>query len=176
MNASTPSDVTTTRRLAHMTFAIAAIAAVTLGASPLSARGATPRAVSPRANVSTGASRLVVLVDRGLNAKTDRYSTYATANAAIVGAIIDRVDALPAAPPSGEMCPMDVGAKLTLSFFRHSSKPYAVVIADPGGCGPVDIHDYNANHTLTGSAILGGGAALSTYVATRLHIKTLQAL
>lgn len=170
MNASTPSDVTTTRRLAHMTFAIAAIAAVTLGASSLSARAATHAEVSP------GASRLVVQVNRGLNAKTDRFSTYATTNATTIGAILKRVNALPKAPSLGEMCPMDVGAKLTLSFFRHGSKLYAVVIADPGGCGPVTIHDYNASHRLSGSATLGGGAEFSTYVATQLHIKTLQVL
>ncbi len=176
MNASTVSDATTTRRLARATLAFAAIAAVTLGASSPSAFAGTPRATAPHTYVAAGASRLVVQVNRGLNAKTDRFSTYATTNATIIGAIVVRVNALPKAPSSGEMCPMDVGAKLTLSFFRHSSKPYAVVIADPGGCGGVAIHDYNANHTLSGSASLGGGTALSTYVATHLHIKTLQVL
>jgi hypothetical protein len=71
---------------------------------------------------------------------------------------------------------MDVDAKLTLNFYRHSAKPYAIVIADPGGCGPVSIRDYNANDSLTTSAALGGGAGLSAYVATQLHITTLQVL
>jgi hypothetical protein len=137
---------------------------------------ATPTAKSRHADVGAGATRLVVHVNRGLNAKTDRYSRYATSNEATVAAIIDHVNDLPKAPSRGEMCPMDVGAKLTLSFYRHASKPYAIVIADPGGCGPVSIRDYNASDTLEGSAAVGGGGAFSNYVATQLHIKTLQVL
>jgi hypothetical protein len=115
-------------------------------------------------------------VARGLNARTDKYSTYATMNTATVAAILKRVNALPKAPSSGEMCPMDVAATLTLSFYRNASTPYAVVVADPGGCGNVSIRDYNANDTLQGSAALGGGVALSNYVATQMHIKSLQVL
>jgi hypothetical protein len=173
MNASTKFEVTT-RRLARATIAIAAIAAVALGASSLPTSAATTIAKSRYADIGSGATRIVVHVNRGLNAKTDRYSTYTTTNAATIGAIIGRVNALPKAPSVGEMCPMDVGAKLTLSFFRHAGKPYAVVVADPGGCGPVSIRDYNANHSLKGSAAVGGGTAFSAYVGAQLHIKTLQ--
>jgi hypothetical protein len=118
----------------------------------------------------------VVQVNRGLNATTDRYSTYATTNVATIDAIIKHVNALPA-PLSGTFsCPMDVGAKLTLSFYRHAAPPYAVVVADPGGCGPVSIRDYNADRTLKGTAAASGGAAFSSYVAARFHITTLQVL
>jgi hypothetical protein len=175
MNASPKFEVTAPRRLARASIAIAAIAAVALGASALSASAGTV-ATSRDADISSSATRLVVEVNRGLNAKTDRYSTYATTNRATIGAIIDRVRTLPKAPSRGEMCPMDVDAKLTLNFYRHSAKPYAIVIADPGGCGPVSIRDYNANDSLTTSAALGGGAGLSAYVATQLHITTLQVL
>ena len=175
MNAFTHFEATA-RRLVRVTIVIAAIAAATLGASSLAARAATPTAKSLYSDVGSGATRLVVHVNRGLNAKTDRYSEYATTNEATIDAIIGRVNALPKAPPSGEMCPMDVGAKLTLSFYRHAAAPYAIVIADPGGCGPVSIREYNANDTLAGSSAVGGGAAFSLYVAGQLHIKTLQVI
>jgi hypothetical protein len=175
MHAST-NFAATARRLARATLATAAIAAVALGASSLPTSAAT-RVVTPRsADIGSGATRIVVQVNRGLNATTNRYSTYINTDQATIGAIIERVHALPKAPPRGEMCPMDVGATLTLSFYRHAAHPYAVVIADPGGCGTVSIRDYNANASLDGSASVGGGAQFSSYVAAQLHIKTLQVL
>jgi hypothetical protein len=173
MNVSPKLNVTT-RHLARATMAIAAIAAVALAASSLPASAAPKTATSRFADVASGATRIVVHVNRGLNARTNRYSTYTTTNAATIGAIIAHVNSLPTAPPMGEMCPMDVGAKLTLSFSRHRAAPYAIVVADPGGCGAVAIRDYNANDSLKGSAAVGGGSALSEYIATQLHIKTLQ--
>jgi hypothetical protein len=176
MNASTRVEAFSLRRLAPISLAAAAIAVIALGASPLPARAATAADRSHVAKISTGATRLVVRVNRGINATTNRYSTYATSNVAAIDAIIRRVDALPKAPSTDEMCPMDVGATLTLSFYRASATPYAIVIADPGGCGPVTIRDYNANDSLKDSALLGGGAGLSAFVATQLHITSLQAL
>lgn len=152
---------------------MAAIAAIAVSASSLPARAATTTE-SRHAQIASGATRIVVQVNRGLNAKTDRYSTYATTNAATISAFISHVDALPAAKTGTFSCPMDVGATLTLSFYRHSSTPYAVVVADPGGCGSVSVRDYNANHMQDGSALLSGGVAFSSYIASVLHIKTLQ--
>jgi hypothetical protein len=173
MNAATKFEAISSRRLARASIAIAAIAVVALGASSFPASAvAKPR----DATVPSGATRIVVKVNRGLNAKTDRYSTYATTKAATISAIIERANALPKAPPAGEMCPMDVGATLTLSFSRHGATPYAIVVADPGGCGTVSLRDYSANHSLASSATAGGGAAFCAYVATQLHITTLQVL
>jgi hypothetical protein len=174
MNASIHSKVNPFGRIVRVTAATAAIAAVALGASSLAAHASTPNVKSHDAQIGSGATRLVARVNRGLNAKTDRYSTYATTNSATIDAIIKRVDALPKALSSGEMCPMDVGATLTLSFYRHSSTPYAIVVADPGGCGPVSVREYNVNDSLQSSAAVGGGNAFSTYVATQLHISSLQ--
>jgi hypothetical protein len=174
MNATTQRPLTAPRRLARATISLAAIAAVALGATSLPTSAATPIAKAHAANIGAGATRVLVLVDRGVNAKTDRYSRDATNNAAIIVALIDRVNALPKAPPPGEMCPMDVGAKLTLSFYRHAAKPYAIVSADPGGCGPVSIRDYHANDSLASTATVGGGGAFSNYVAAQLHITTLE--
>jgi hypothetical protein len=175
MNASTRYEAISLRRLARATLAVGAIALVVLGANTLPARATSTVAKSRFAEIGTGATRVVVQVNRGLNAKTDRYSHVTTTNPATIDTIIDHVNALPAAPSADEMCPMDVGAKLTLSFYRHAAtSPYAVVVADPGGCGPVSIRDYRANDTLIGTAEVGGGVAFSAYVAALLHIKTLQ--
>jgi hypothetical protein len=176
MNASTRTPVTAFRRLTLVGIAVAALGTVAVGATVLPAHAATTTDKSRYAKVDAGATRLVARVARGLNARTDKYSTYATMNTATIAAILKRVNALPKAPSSGEMCPMDVAATLTLSFYRNASTPYAVVVADPGGCGNVSIRDYNANDTLQGSAALGGGVALSNYVATQMHIKSLQVL
>jgi hypothetical protein len=176
MNASARFEVSFIRRLALVAVAIVAIAAVALATSSLPMSAATPTANSRYAKLPSNATRMVVHVNRGLNARTDRFSTYATTNAATIGAIIERVNSLPKALSSEEMCPMDVGAKLTLSFYRHAARPYAIVVADPGGCGPVSIRAYNTNDALEGSATVGGGAAFSAYVATQLHIKSLQVL
>jgi hypothetical protein len=162
--------------IVRATVALTAVAAVALGASSLPASAATKIANSGFNDIAAGATRVVVQVNRGLNAKTDRDSTYTATNKTTITALIAHVNELPKAPPTGEMCPMDVGAKLTLSFYRHAAKPYAIVVADPGGCGPVSIRDFSANDTLKGSAAVGGGVSFSAYVATNLHIKTLQVL
>jgi hypothetical protein len=174
MNLSTYCETFVRRHLAPAGIAAAAIMAVVVGASPPPARAATMIDKSRYAEIGTGATRLVVHVNRGLNATTNRYSTYATTKAATINAIVQHVNALPKAPSVDEMCPMDVGAKLTLDFYRRSSTPYAIVAADPGGCGVVTIRAYNANDALKGSAAVGGGAAFSMYVATQLHISSLQ--
>src|ERR1700722_983689 len=113
--------------IVRATIALTAVAAVALGASSLPASAATKIANSRSRDIAAGATRVVVQVNRGLNAKTDRNSTYTTTNQATITALIAHVNELPKAPPAGEMCPMDVGAKLTLSFYRHAAKPYAIV-------------------------------------------------
>lgn len=176
MNASARTPITALRRLALAGIAVAALGTIAVSTTALSAHATTGITNSRYAKVDAGATRLVARVARGLNARTDKYSTYATTNAATIAAILKRVNALPARPSGTFNCPMDVAATLTLSFYRDAATPYAIVVADPGGCGNVSIRDYNANDTLQGSAAMGGGVAFSTYVATQLHIKTLQVL
>lgn len=174
MSTSSRSETGLLRHLARGSAATVAIAAFCLGASSLSAHAATTD--SRHATIAPGATRVVVEVNRGLNAKTDRFSTYATTNEATISAFIGHVDALPAAKSGTFSCPMDVGATLTLDFYRHATTPYAIVVADPGGCGTVSVREYNANHALASSALLSGGVSFSAYVAQVLHIKTLQVL
>ncbi len=61
---------------------------------------------------------------------------------------------------------MDVASSLTMSFYRaNATKPYAVVKADPSGCGTVTVSQYNTDHQITSSTDLSGGRQLSSFVA-----------
>ena len=61
-----------------------------------------------------------------------------------------------------------------MSFYRGgATKPYSVVVADPGGCGPVTISQYNSDHARTSAADVSGGVALSKFVATHLGLTDL---
>ncbi len=174
MSASSRTPINAFRRLTLAGVAVAALGTIAAGTTALPAHAVTVINKARNAKVETGATRLVARVARGLNARTDKYSTYATMNVATIAAILKRVNALPPRPSGTFNCPMDVAATLTLSFYRNASKPYAIVVADPGGCGNVSIRDYNANDALQGSAAAGGGVAFSAYVATQLHIASLQ--
>jgi hypothetical protein len=127
--------------------------------------------------VAGGAIKVVAVVNRGLNAKHDRVSTYSSDSTTTIAQLVTKVNDLPPMIESIMNCPFDVGASVTLRFFRAgATTPYAVVTADPGGCGTVTVNDYDAMDALTGSAHLAGGVALSKFVAATFDIKTLQTL
>jgi hypothetical protein len=121
--------------------------------------------------VAPGAAKLTVKLDRGLNAKKNRYQSASTTTASLIASVIQHIDVLGVASPLPTSCPMDVASSLTMSFYRaNATKPYAVVKADPSGCGTVTVSQYNANHAVTSSADLTGGRQLSTFVAAQLGL------
>jgi hypothetical protein len=129
---------------------------------------------SASAVVTSGATKLTVKLNRGLNAKTDRTSSATSDNKSQIASIIAHINALPVASPLPMSCPLDVGASLTMSFYSGAAtKPYAVVVADPGGCGPVTISGYNAAHVRTSAGDVAGGVALSKFIAAQLGLKNI---
>jgi hypothetical protein len=132
---------------------------------------------SPYAIVASGAVKVIVVVNRGLNAKHDRTSTYASTNTNTIDELLAKINGLQPMIESIMNCPLDVGASVTMRFYRAgATTPYAVVVADPGGCGPVTVNAYDAMDTQIGSAHLAGGVTLSQFVAKKFGIKTLQTL
>jgi hypothetical protein len=124
--------------------------------------------------VAGGAVKVMVVVDRGLNAKHDRFSTYTSTNTKTIDGLLTKVNGLPPALSPGMMCPVDMGASITLRFYRAgATTPYAVVVSDSGGCGPVAIDSYDALDALMGSAHVSGGVGLSEFVAKTFDIKSL---
>ncbi|MGH3732991.1 MAG: hypothetical protein ACRDVC_06395 [Acidimicrobiales bacterium] len=129
---------------------------------------------SALAVVPAGATTLTVKLNRGLNAKKDRTSSVTTDHTSLIASIIAHINALPVASPLPMTCPMDVGASLTMSFYREGNKkPYSVVVADPSGCGPVSISQYNTEHVRTSVGDVAGGVALSKFVAGQLGLTNL---
>jgi hypothetical protein len=129
---------------------------------------------SVMAVVTSGATKLTVTLNRGVNAKTNRTSIATSTNKSQIASIIARINALPMPSPLPMSCPNQVGATLTMSFYSGGARnPYAAVVADPGGCGPVTISHYNANHKRTSASDVAGGAALSKFVAAQLGLKHL---
>jgi hypothetical protein len=135
--------------------------------------------------IAPGAVRVGVVVNRGSNAKHNRVSSYSSTSATTIAKLINKVDALPPALSGVFSCPADFGASITLRFYRaDATAPYAVVVADPGGCGSVFIRDYDALTTQagpttvvqTGSTHVSGGYGLGQLVAKIFHIATLQAI
>ncbi|MFZ0769588.1 MAG: hypothetical protein WAM64_10270 [Acidimicrobiales bacterium] len=181
---------TANRRIARAANAVLVVAAVGLATSvpafatsrgPSNAlRDATARASarkSPYSIIASGAVKVVIVVNRGLNAKHDRISTFVTTNTTTISELRSKVNDLPPARTGVYFCPADFGASLTLRFFRAgATTPYAVVVADPGGCGSVMIRDYDAMDALMHSTYVSGGAALGSFVAKKFHIKTLEVI
>jgi hypothetical protein len=130
---------------------------------------------SALAVVPSGSTKLVVKLDRGLNAKAGHRTASATSDSkSLIADVIDRINALPAPSPLPMNCPAEFGASLTMSFYRGSAtKPYAVVAADPGGCGTVTISNYNADHARTSAEDVTGGVALTKFVAAQLGLTNL---
>jgi hypothetical protein len=129
---------------------------------------------SANAVVASRATKLTVKLNRGPNVKTNRTSSATSDNKSQIASIIAHINALPVASPLPMNCPLDVGASLTMSFYSGAAtKPYAVVVADPGGCGPVTISSYNAAHVRTSAGDVAGGVALSKFVATQFGLKNI---
>lgn len=104
--------------------------ALALGTGPVAAD--TP--------VGSGATHLVVRIDRGASATTDRLSSVATDDRALIERVVDGIDALPPPLDASGGCPPDLGARVVLLFYRDGdARPEATVIADPQGCGDVAI-------------------------------------
>ncbi|MGC2485563.1 MAG: hypothetical protein WA359_04885 [Acidimicrobiales bacterium] len=121
--------------------------------------------------VAPGAAKLTVRLNRGLNDKKHRYQSVTTTRTSLIAAITKHIDVLGVASPLPTSCPNDVASSLTMSFYRaNATKPYAVVIADPSGCGTVTVSQYNTDHQITSSSDLTGGRQLSSFVATQLGL------
>jgi len=166
------------RSLARVAAVTAVTAVTTIALVALSAGASTvPAPPRPATFVASGATKVVVRANRGLNAKVDRYTTVTTTNAVKIASFISKLSALPPAATGIEMCPMDVGATLTLRFYlSRAATPYAKVVADVAGCGLVTIYEYGGSGVLTGIATDLGGVTFSKFVATSLGIKKLQVL
>jgi len=183
LDRSSPSR-SLTRRVVVLGLATIALTALSAGAATAlsgpTRDGAGLEAHASKstfATIGSGATKVVVRVDRGINAKVDRYQTVSTTNAGKIASFIAKINALPAATTSVEMCPMDVGATLTLRFYRSgAADPYASAVVDSGGCGFVTIYQYGTSGALLGTAGDSGGAAFAAFVATSLGIKNLQVL
>ena len=119
--------------------------------------------------VLAGAVRLVVVLDRGYNATNHRYATYSTSSPGTIAALRHAVNELPVPMPGLFSCTLDTGASLTLSFYdAHLTTPYAVAVADLGGCRGVTLRRYGATRTATVTAHLSGGAIIQALVARLL--------
>jgi hypothetical protein len=124
--------------------------------------------------VPSGATKLIVKLNRGLNAKTDRTSSVTSTDKSQIASIIAHINALQEPSPLPTACPADFGASLTMSFYRGgAATPYATVVADPGGCGTVTVNQYDANHRRTSASDVAGGVPLAKFVATQLGLKNL---
>jgi hypothetical protein len=121
--------------------------------------------------VAPGAVKLTVALNRGLNDKKHRYESASTTRTSLISSITKRIDVLGVASPLPTSCPNDVGSSLTMGFYRAgATKPYAVVKADPSGCGTVTVSQYNTNHQITSSTDLAGGRTLASFVAAQLGL------
>jgi len=130
----------------------------------------TPRK-SKYSVIAQGATKVVAIVNRGLNVKSGKISTVTTTDRATITDLIAQINKLPAKIPGVEMCPMDVLASLTLQFFDSGAQhPYAVVVADPSGCGNVAIRQYDADGTLLAATSVSGGSTFASFVAKTVGI------
>jgi hypothetical protein len=121
--------------------------------------------------IAANASRVDVVVNRGYNVKQHRVSVYHVTSGSLIGAFTAHVNALGVATPGVFSCPVDVGATMTLSFFRQATtSPFATVVVDPGGCGSVTITQSRSAGPAAGVAHDAGGARFAAYVAGALSI------
>ena len=122
--------------------------------------------------VPPGATRAVVRVDRGPNAKTGRVTVVTVTRRSTIDAVIARINGLAVANPGVEYCPLDIGSSMRISFYRaNASDPYAVVTAHPTGCGLVTISEFSAGGAALGVGHDSGGSVITKFVATTLGIK-----
>ncbi len=131
----------------------------------------TPRK-SSYALVASGAVKIVVTMDRGLNVTSHRVTTLTVTSPATIDLIRSAINAAPVAMPGVTSCPLDVGATMTLSFWRAgASGPFATVVADPGGCGDVTVTQWRGDGTRRGVGHDSGGGTIVRLVATSLGIR-----
>ena len=129
-------------------------------------------AAAAGAPVASGATRLVVRVDRGPDATGPRYSASSTSDRSLIARLIEGVDALPAAPTGTTGCPIDLGTRVVLLFFRDGADhPYAVVVADPQGCGDVAVIAHDGADRVVER--LSGGRSLATAALAALGLAPL---
>ena len=124
--------------------------------------------------VAPHAAKLTVRLNRGLNDKKHRYQSASTTTSSLISSVTRRIDVLRVASPLPTSCPMDVGSSITMSFYHAgATHPYAVVTADPSGCGTVTVTQYNINHQVTSSSDLTGGRQLSSFVAAHFGLSNI---
>jgi len=130
----------------------------------------TPRK-SSLSVVPAGATKVEVIVNRGLNTSVNRVTSATSTNGATIDGFLSEVNALPAALTGIRHCPMDDGSSVTLDFYQtNASHAYAVVAADSGGCGTVKIAQWNSEGQRLGSTIVSGGASFALEVAKTMGI------
>lgn len=131
----------------------------------------TPRK-SPFSLVANGATTVVVTMDRGFNVRNGRVTTVTATSSDAIASIRTALNELPVATPGVVSCPLDVGALMTLTFWRSgATSPYAKVAADPGGCGAVTVSQFGSDGAVIGVGHDSGGSNFVRLVATRLSIK-----
>jgi len=90
--------------------------------------------------VPTGAKVLTAVLSTGLNPGEPGHSPVTTTNPKKIEAIRDFVNQLNVVPPGVRFCPVDFGQNLTVSFRKDAqATPFAVVVADVGGCEEVQV-------------------------------------
>ncbi|MDE3082243.1 MAG: hypothetical protein KGJ39_02350 [Acidobacteriota bacterium] len=131
----------------------------------------TPRK-SPFSLVGGGATKIVVTMDRGLNVASQRVTTVTVTSRVTIEAIRSTLNAAPVATLGTVSCPFDGGALMTLSWWRKGATgPYAVVVADPGGCGGVTVTQLSRGGQRLGVGHDAGGGDVVRFVATTLGIR-----
>jgi hypothetical protein len=122
----------------------------------------TPRPASER--IPRGIDRLVVTdVQLGRTQQV----TFTVTSARRIARARALIDALPLFPPGVFPCPVDMGTRIGLSFFRGgASAPAAVATVDPGGCGTVALEIGGRSQPQ-----LAGGAALVARLERALGVR-----
>lgn len=115
----------------------------------------TPRPASER--IPAGVTRLVASVIRAKRIVDGPFIFTAHGPVHKVKALID---SLSATQPGVFACPEDFGIRVRLAFYGVVSKPLAVALVDPGGCGDVELTIAGRRQPpLTSSAFPGSGRA-----------------
>ena len=93
--------------------------------------------------VPTGAKVLTAVLSAGLNPGEPGHSPVTTTDPKEIEAIRDFVNRLNVVPPGVRFCPVDFGQNLTISFRKDAqTTPFAVVVADVGGCEEVQVQRF----------------------------------
>jgi hypothetical protein len=147
-----------------------AVVVAVLGAAAFST-GSGAATVSHR-RVPTGARRLVVTDD--VLGRRQGPLTYTSAGT--IARVAGLIDGLPTAPRGVRACPLDTGAVIRLTFAAAraaggapGSKPLAVAMVDPTGCGDVMLTVRGKRQpALSGYILRGPGGRPSRSFVSRL--------